>query len=103
MHPEWVPWLEKAPSAYFSEQGFIGAEAEEEMLAYATERCGSECILFASGYPHWDASSDPVGGFLAKWDGRLLPGDQANLMCHTAERLYKIDLRALDPASADFL
>lgn len=100
MHPEWVPWLEKAPSAHFREQGFIGAEAEEEMLAYAIERCGSDRILFASDYPHWDASPDPVGGFLAKWEDRLSVDDQANVMCHTAERLYKIDLLALDPKLA---
>lgn len=100
MHAEWVPWLERPPSEYFQEQGFIGVEADEKMLPYVIERFGAGKCLFASDYPHWDASADPVGKFFEAWEGKLAGADQASIVCETAASLYRIDLGWLTPRAA---
>jgi predicted TIM-barrel fold metal-dependent hydrolase len=92
MHPEWVPWLERKPSEYFREQGYIGVEAEETMLPYVVERFGSHKLLFASDYPHWDASDDPVNEFFENWRDTLSAEDQQNILCDTAASLYGLDV-----------
>ncbi len=101
MQPDWVPWLEKKPSEYFMEQGYIGCEAEEPMIPYVAERFGSDRMLFTSDYPHWDGMADPVGTFFAEFGEVLSPEDQANIMCNTSRELFGIDLSGIErPAAA---
>ena len=84
--------IERKPSDYFREQGYIGVEAEEAMLPYVAERFGSDKLLFASDYPHWDASDDPVGEFFETFGETLPATDQQNILCDTAASLYGLDL-----------
>ena len=46
----------RPPSDYVTEgRVLVSCEPEEHAIAYVSERVGSDKILFASDYPHWDA------------------------------------------------
>jgi predicted TIM-barrel fold metal-dependent hydrolase len=75
-------------------------EAEEKMLPYVIERFGAAKCLFASDYPHWDASADPVAEFFETWEDKLADVDQASILCETAAGLYRLDLGWLAPAAS---
>ncbi len=48
--------IPRRPSEYV-EQGrvLVSCEPDEHAIAYVCERVGSDKILYASDYPHWDA------------------------------------------------
>ena len=47
--------IAKPPSETFAEgRCFVSCEPEEKSLAWVTESLGSDTILYASDYPHWD-------------------------------------------------
>jgi uncharacterized protein len=50
-----APLLKAKPSEYLRNGNwFCSTEPEENGLPYVIERFGSDMILFASDYPHWD-------------------------------------------------
>lgn len=53
--PFQVPWLKMKPSEYFRRQCYASCEPDEDHLGNIVQAVGSERILFASDYPHWDA------------------------------------------------
>ena len=54
--PFQVPWLKLKPSEYFRRQCYISCEPDEDHLATTVRAVGENRILFASDYPHWDAT-----------------------------------------------
>jgi predicted TIM-barrel fold metal-dependent hydrolase len=54
--PFQVPWLKKKPSEYFRRQCYISCESHEDNLGATIQAVGEDRILFASDYPHWDAT-----------------------------------------------
>jgi uncharacterized protein len=48
--------LKMKPSDYFRRQCFISFEADETRLGEVISSIGAERVLFASDYPHWDAT-----------------------------------------------
>jgi len=54
--PFQVPWLKLKPSEYFRRQCYISCEPDEDHLATTVRAVGEDRILFASDYPHWDAT-----------------------------------------------
>ncbi len=54
--PFQVPWLKMKPSDYFRRQCFTSFEADETRLGDVIDTIGAGRVLFASDYPHWDAT-----------------------------------------------
>lgn len=54
--PFQVPWLKMKPSEYFRRQCYISCEPDEDDLRSTVQAVGEERVLFASDYPHWDAT-----------------------------------------------
>jgi predicted TIM-barrel fold metal-dependent hydrolase len=54
--PFQVPWLKLKPSDYFRRQCYISFEADETRLGQVIESLGADRVVFASDYPHWDAT-----------------------------------------------
>ena len=56
-HLGWyTPFLKLKPSEYFQRHCFVSCDPDEEALAYVTETQGDDNIVFASDYPHFDAT-----------------------------------------------
>jgi uncharacterized protein len=58
-HYEELPWmaagLRMKPSEYFRRQCFVTAEAKDPHVAHVASVVGSDGLLFASDFPHYDA------------------------------------------------
>jgi predicted TIM-barrel fold metal-dependent hydrolase len=54
--PFQVPWLKMKPSEYFRRQCFTSFEPDETRLGEVIASIGADRVLFASDYPHWDAT-----------------------------------------------
>ncbi|HTO10622.1 MAG TPA: amidohydrolase family protein [Candidatus Binatia bacterium] len=58
-HCEELPWmapdLTMRPSEYFRRQCFISVEAKDSEIAHVANAIGSDRLLFASDFPHYDA------------------------------------------------
>jgi len=54
--PFQVPWLKMRPSEYFARQCYVSCEADEPNLGATVATLGEDHVLFASDYPHWDAT-----------------------------------------------
>jgi len=54
--PFQVPWLKLKPSEYFKRQCYVSCEVDETNLGVAVATLGEDRVLFASDYPHWDAT-----------------------------------------------
>lgn len=54
--PFQVPWLKMKPSEYFKRQCYVSCEVDETDLGTAVATLGEDRVLFASDYPHWDAT-----------------------------------------------
>jgi predicted TIM-barrel fold metal-dependent hydrolase len=53
--PEYVPFLHRKPSQVIrSENFFISCDPDEATLPYVAKVVGSDHILYASDYPHFD-------------------------------------------------
>jgi uncharacterized protein len=56
-HLGWyAPSLKLKPSEYFERHCFVSCDPDEETLASVTETVGDDNLLFASDYPHFDAT-----------------------------------------------
>ena len=52
-----APLCKKKPSEYLTNgQIYYGCEPEEKMMGYIVGEIGSETLMYASDYPHWDMS-----------------------------------------------
>ena len=60
-----VPWLKAKPSEYFLNQCVASLEVDEPGVPYYVEMYGDDTLLWASDYPHPDASyPNAASGFL---------------------------------------
>jgi predicted TIM-barrel fold metal-dependent hydrolase len=50
-----VPEITMLPSAYFRRQCYVSTEPEDPHVAVVADFIGSDRILFASDFPHYDA------------------------------------------------
>ncbi len=94
MDEEWekrqaeAPLLKAKPSEYMTRGNWLYAtEPEEAGLPYAIERVGSDNIVFASDYPHWDGMFPYVVSTIR---GRkdFAEDSKAKILGENAKRLY---------------
>lgn len=84
---------EDKPSEYFFRQCLVSADPDETVIAPIIEAIGSEHFVWASDYPHIDASFGVVGEIRS----RLAPlpeADQANVLGLNALRFYGLEAPA---------
>lgn len=56
-HLGWyAPFLKLKPSEYFRRHCFVSCDPDEKILPYVAETVGDDNIVFASDYPHFDAT-----------------------------------------------
>jgi predicted TIM-barrel fold metal-dependent hydrolase len=82
------------PSEYFFRQCVVSADPDETVIAPIIEAVGADYFVWASDYPHIDASFGVVGEIRS----RLTPlseEDQAKVLGLNAVRFYGLDVPAL--------
>jgi predicted TIM-barrel fold metal-dependent hydrolase len=51
-----VPWLRQKPSDYIRNcPAYFGVEPEEKLIPLVAREIGSDKLMYASDYPHWDS------------------------------------------------
>ncbi len=75
------------PSEYFKRQCVISAEPDESITAAVALHLGPEYVIWASDYPHLDASFNVVGQIRAKIAGLPEPA-QRQILGENALRFY---------------
>jgi uncharacterized protein len=88
--PFQVPWLKMKPSEYFRRQCFISFEADETRLSAVIESIGADRVVFASDYPHWDATFPGVTDMILNRDD-LSADTKRKIMGENAARLLRLD------------
>jgi uncharacterized protein len=88
---EWdAPHLTKKPSEYITSKNiFVACEPEERLLPETARIIGSDCIVFASDYPHWDGSFPES---LHELEGRedLTDEEKHQILVDNPRRLYRL-------------
>jgi predicted TIM-barrel fold metal-dependent hydrolase len=88
--PFQVPWLQMKPSEYFRRQCFTSFEADETRLGEVIESIGADRVLFASDYPHWDATFPGVTTMIL--DRADMSGEtKRKVMGENAAKLLRLD------------
>jgi predicted TIM-barrel fold metal-dependent hydrolase len=75
------------PSEYFKRQCLISAEPDESITAAVAEHLGEDYVIWASDYPHLDASFNVVGQIRERIAG-LSPAAQRKILGENALRFY---------------
>ncbi len=75
------------PSEYFKRQCLIAAEPDESITAQVVEHLGDDFVVWASDYPHLDASFNVVGEIREKI-ARLPESSQRKVLGENAVRFY---------------
>jgi predicted TIM-barrel fold metal-dependent hydrolase len=88
--PFQVPWLKMKPSEYFRRQCYISFEADETRLGQVIESIGAERVVFASDYPHWDATFPGVTDMILN-RADLNADTKRKIMGENAAKLLKLD------------
>ena len=85
---------ELKPSDYFYRQCLVSADPDETVIAPIVEAVGADYFVWASDYPHIDASFGVVGEIRDRI--KTLPeGDQAKLLGLNAQRFYGLEVPSL--------
>lgn len=85
-----VPWLKMKPSDYFRRQCYVSFEPDESRLSEVIETIGADRVVFASDYPHWDATFPGVTKMIL--DRNDLSADtKRKIMGENAARLLRLD------------
>ena len=88
--PFQVPWLKMKPSDYFRRQRYVSFEADETRLGEVVEAVGADRVVFASDYPHWDATFPGVTKMIL--DRKDLSADtKRKIMGENAARLLRLE------------
>ena len=82
------------PSEYFFRQCLVSADPDESVIAPIIEAVGSDCFVWASDYPHIDASFGVVGEIRSRLT-TLSEEDQAKVLGLNAQRFYGLEVPAL--------
>jgi predicted TIM-barrel fold metal-dependent hydrolase len=88
--PFQVSWLKMRPSEYFRRQCFISFEADESRLGEVISSIGDEHVMFASDYPHWDATFPGVTDMILGRED-LSAGTKRKIMGENAARLLRLN------------
>ncbi|MHB1585211.1 MAG: amidohydrolase family protein [Acidimicrobiales bacterium] len=78
------------PSEYFYRQCLVSADPDETVIAPIIEAVGSDYFVWASDYPHIDASFGVVGEIRARLEP-LAEDDRAKVLGGNARRFYGLD------------
>lgn len=81
--------VKQKPSDYFYRQCLISADPDETLTAKVIEHIGAEYFVWASDYPHIDASF----GVVREMKERLAPlplADQRKVLGQNAVRFYQL-------------
>lgn len=86
---EEAPELPQKPSTYVQAGGniFFGCEAEERLLGATLSLIGSDTVMYASDWPHWDGDY-PHSLFEIQQRQDLTEEQRQGLLCGAAERFY---------------
>lgn len=79
------------PSDYFYRQCLVSADPDETVIAPIIEAVGADSFVWASDYPHIDASYGVVGEIRSRL-ASLPEGDQAKVLGLNAQRFYGLDV-----------
>jgi predicted TIM-barrel fold metal-dependent hydrolase len=79
------------PSEYFKRQCVISAEPDESITAAVAEHLGPDYVIWASDYPHLDASFNVVGEIREKI-ARLPESAQRKILGENAVRFYGLSV-----------
>ena len=79
--------LKLLPSEYFKRQCLISAEPDESITASVVEHLGPDYVIWASDYPHLDATFNVVGEIRERISG-LPPDWQRKVLGENALRFY---------------
>jgi predicted TIM-barrel fold metal-dependent hydrolase len=85
-----VPWLKMKPSDYFRRQCFISFEPDETRLGEVIGAVGADRVVFASDYPHWDATFPGVTKMILDRND-LSEETKKKILGENAARLLKLD------------
>ena len=88
--PFQVPWLKMKPSDYFRRQCFTSFEADETRLGDVIQTIGADRVLFASDYPHWDATFPGVTKMILDRKD-MSDGTKRKVMGENAAKLLRLD------------
>ena len=85
-----APLCRKRPSEYLTGgRIYYGCEPEERMIGYVVNEIGSETLMYASDYPHWDMSWPESAVLL--WRREDVPMEaKKNILAHNALRFYSM-------------
>lgn len=86
-----APLLPNRPSTYVREGGniFFGAESEERLLGPTLDIIGSDTVMYASDYPHWDGDyPNSLHEMQARTD--LTEAQRQGVLRGAAERFYGV-------------
>ena len=78
------------PSEYFKRQCLISAEPDESITAQIVQHLGDDYVIWASDYPHLDASFNVVGELRERIAG-LPEASQRKVLGENARRFYGLD------------
>jgi predicted TIM-barrel fold metal-dependent hydrolase len=82
------------PSEYFFRQCIVSADPDESVIAPIIDAVGSDYFVWASDYPHIDASFGVVGEIRSRL-APLSEEDQAKVLGLNALRFYGLEVPAL--------
>jgi len=98
-HCEVMGWMFDPPiarnaSQVFRDQCVIGCESEEPMVPYVQQRLGTDKVLWASDFPHFDCQMPGlVKPMLERRD--MTEEERAGALQHAAAKFYKLDEDAI--------
>lgn len=86
-----APECKHEPSHYITSKNvFYGCEPDEKTIGYVVGEIGSETIMYASDYPHWDMSWPESGSLI--WGREDLSREaKENILGNNARRFYGLD------------
>lgn len=85
-----APLCKKKPSEYLTgDRIYCGCEPDEKMIGYVVGEIGSETIMYASDYPHWDMSW-PDSAILVWRREDLSLEAKKNILEKNARRFYNL-------------
>ena len=85
-----APLCKRKPSEYLTGGNiYYGCEPEEKMIGYVVKEFGSETLMYASDYPHWDMSWPESASIV--WQREDLSLDaKKNILLNNAKRFYDL-------------
>jgi predicted TIM-barrel fold metal-dependent hydrolase len=87
--PFQVPWLKMNPSDYFRRQCYISCEPDEDNLGATIRAIGEDRIVFASDYPHWDATFPGATRCILD-NNDISAGAKTKIMGENAQKLLRL-------------